>query len=285
VFAEKLRAMGERSRPRDLYDIVNLYRRDDLRLRRDEIHTILVDKCDHKGIAIPTLVAIETSGRVPELESEWANMLGHQLPVLPPLEQFWSELENLFGWLHGAEIVAPLPALAYRDDEDLGWTPPASVTTWGASVPLEEIRFAAVNHLCVEFGYGGSKRLIEPYSLRRTQAGNLVLHTLRADSKEHRSYRVDRIQSASATNKPFVPTYAVEFSSAGPLAAPPQVTSRRASPVRRPRRSTGPTYVIQCPVCQKRFDRKTTSTRLNAHKNQWGSPCSGRSGYRVDTRW
>jgi len=29
VFAEKLRAMGERSRPRDLYDIVNLYRRDD----------------------------------------------------------------------------------------------------------------------------------------------------------------------------------------------------------------------------------------------------------------
>ncbi len=31
VFAEKLRAMGQRSRPRDLYDIVNLFRRPDFR--------------------------------------------------------------------------------------------------------------------------------------------------------------------------------------------------------------------------------------------------------------
>ena len=31
VFAEKIRAMGERSRPRDLYDIINLFRRQDLR--------------------------------------------------------------------------------------------------------------------------------------------------------------------------------------------------------------------------------------------------------------
>lgn len=31
VFVEKIRAMGERGRPRDLYDIVNLFRRTDLR--------------------------------------------------------------------------------------------------------------------------------------------------------------------------------------------------------------------------------------------------------------
>jgi predicted nucleotidyltransferase component of viral defense system len=35
VFAEKIRAMGERSRPRDLYDIINLFRRDDLRSQPD----------------------------------------------------------------------------------------------------------------------------------------------------------------------------------------------------------------------------------------------------------
>jgi Nucleotidyl transferase AbiEii toxin, Type IV TA system len=34
LFAEKIRAMGERSRPRDLYDIVNLFRREDLRLEQ-----------------------------------------------------------------------------------------------------------------------------------------------------------------------------------------------------------------------------------------------------------
>jgi hypothetical protein len=213
--------MGERSRPRDLYDIINLYRRDDLRIRRDDIHAILVEKCAHKGIAVPTLPGLDASGLVPELESEWENMLGHQLPALPPFEQFWNALGDLFRWLEGAEI-APAPApLLTAADEDARWTPPATVGVWGVRFPLEEIRFAAVNHLCVELGYQGSTRLIEPYSLRRTRDGNLVLHALRHDSGEHRSYRVDRVQAARATTVPFSPTYAVEFSNAGPLAAPP----------------------------------------------------------------
>lgn len=289
VFAEKLRAMAERSRPRDLYDIVNLYRRDDLRIRRDDIHAILVEKCAHKGIEVPTLATIEASGLVPELESEWENMLGHQLPVLPPFAQFWDALNELFGWLAGAPI-APAPApIAIAADEDAIWTPPATVGVWGTGIPLEQIRFAAVNHLCVELGYQGSTRLIEPYSLRRTRDGNLVLHALRHESGAHRSYRVDRIQSAGATNVPFIPTYAVEFSSAGPLAAPPQM--RRPSTTRAPRARrttrTGPTYVIECPVCGKRFNRTTRNRRLNAHKDQYGTRCSGqgRTGYLVDTRW
>jgi len=33
---------------------------------------------------------------------------------------------------------------------------------------LEIIRFAAVNHLCVDLTYDGSVRRIEPYSLRQT---------------------------------------------------------------------------------------------------------------------
>jgi predicted nucleotidyltransferase component of viral defense system len=288
VFAEKLRAMGERSRPRDLYDIVNLYRRDDLRLRRQDIHAILVEKCAYKDIEVPTLASIEASGLVPELESEWENMLGHQLPALPPFQQFWGALDGLFAWLEGADLAPALPSLAVADDEDPLWTPPATVGVWGTRVPLEEIRFAAVNHLCVKLGYQDSTRLIEPYSLRRTQAGNLVLHALRYDSGAHRSYRVDRIRSAQATAIPFSPKYAIEFSSAGPLAAPPRTRGVSAARAPRTRQTTvaGPTYVIQCPVCGKQFDRKTRNTRLNAHKNQFGSPCPGRgrSGFLVDVR-
>jgi hypothetical protein len=289
VFAEKLRAMGERSRPRDLYDIVNLFRRDDLRLRRDDIHTILVEKCAHKEIEVPTLASIEASGLVPELESEWENMLGHQLPALPPFGQFWDALDELFKWLAGAPIAPALAPVAARADEDAHWTPPATVGVWGTGIPLEEVRFAAVNHLCVELGYEGRTRIIEPYSLRRTRDGNLVLHALRHESGEHRSYRVDRIQFARATNVPFSPRYAVEFSSAGPLAAPPQ--ARRAPVYRAPRArrssSTGPTYVIECPVCGKHFDRKTRNRQLNAHKNQYGGRCTGqgRTGYLVDTHY
>lgn len=272
VFAEKLRAMGERSRPRDLYDIVNLFRRDDLRMRRDEIHAVLVEKCGHKHIDVPTLAIINASGRVPELESEWENMLGHQLPVLPPLEVFWDELAKLFAWLHGADLAPALPAMARGTDDDPAWTAPPTVTTWGSAIPLEEIHFAAVNHLCVELGYGGTTRLVEPYSLRRTKDGNLVLHTLRADGAGHRSYRIDRIQSARATPNPFTPTFAIEFSSSGPLAAPPQARAGLSSGrPRRRRTSSGPTYVVQCRICGKRFDRTSTSTRLNPHKNPLGS--------------
>lgn len=164
---------------------------------------------------------------MPELESEWENMLAHQLPALPPFAQFWDELADLFAWLEDGRIAPALPALAADPDDDPLWTPPATVGVWGTRAPLEEIRFAAVNHLCVELGYQGSTRLIEPYSLRRTRAGNLVLHALREGSSAHRSYRVDRIESARATEVPFSPSYAIEFSSAGPLAAPPQARRLR----------------------------------------------------------
>jgi len=288
VFAEKLRAMGERSRPRDLYDIVNLYRRDDLRIRRDDIYAILVEKCAYKGIPVPSMAGINASGLVPELESEWENMLGHQLPALPPLEQFWETLDELFGWLGGGEVEPPLEPIGAAKDEDPDWSPPPTVGVWRSNVPLEEVRFAAVNHLCVELGYQGRTRLIEPYSLRRTKDGNLVLHALRADSGEHRSYRVDRIQSARSTDVPFRPKYAIEFSSAGPLAAPPQTrrpTATRTSSVRR-RARTGPVYVIRCPICGKTFNRTTRNRRLNAHKNAYGGRCAGqgRNGQLVGTR-
>ena len=287
LFAEKLRAMGERSRPRDLYDIVNLYRRPDLRLRAGEIQAILVEKCESKGIPVPTFQSIETSDFVVELESEWENMLGHQLPALPPFGQFWGELAALFEWLEGRAVEEPLAPFAAEANEDTAWTAPPTATTWRVGVPLEEVRFAAVNRLCVELGYGGSVRVIEPYSLRRTRDGNLVLHAIRTDNREHRSYRVDRIQSAKATNLPFTPTYAVEFSSAGPLAAPP--TTRRPrlprAPSRTSRVSSGPTYVVECSWCGKRFRRKRPGTKLNPHKDKQGYPCSGRSGYQVDVIW
>lgn len=64
LFAEKIRAMGERSRPRDLYDIVNLFRREDLRLERELIHSTLERKCESKGIDLPTHKAVRDRVRL-----------------------------------------------------------------------------------------------------------------------------------------------------------------------------------------------------------------------------
>ena len=61
VFAEKLRAMAERSRPRDLYDIVNLFRRPDFRPHADLVRDAFVQKCEYKGVPMPSAEAIRES--------------------------------------------------------------------------------------------------------------------------------------------------------------------------------------------------------------------------------
>lgn len=53
LFAEKIRAMAQRARPLDLYDIINLFRRNDLRLYPEVISQALAEKCATKNIAVP----------------------------------------------------------------------------------------------------------------------------------------------------------------------------------------------------------------------------------------
>lgn len=285
LFAEKLRALGERCRPRDLYDVVHLYWRDDLRLAPDLIRSVLTEKCATKGVPIPTVSLIENSPLRQELESEWANMLGHQLRALPPIEPFLEELANLFAWLEGTIALASLPSIPGQDD-DLSWTPPPTSWRWGAGVPLESVRFAATNRLCIELGYGGSKRIIEPYSLRRTRAGHLLLYAVKSATREIRSYRVDRIRSISVTQRPFQPTFAVEFSPSGGFPAPPTATTPGSSrsytaPSRPARTSSGRVYIIECRYCGRKFRHSDRDTALRPHKNPQGRPCPGRSGFVV----
>jgi hypothetical protein len=204
LFAEKLRALGERERPRDLYDVIHLYRQGYVTSERALIVSVLKEKCAFRGIAVPTVEALEGKPERIELETEWKNMLAHQLPELPPFEQFWNELPRVFEWLY--ETVPLVAAQSYPVGEaiDLTWQPPSMAHAWGFSAPLEVIRFAAANHLCVDLRYNGTHRLIEPYSLRRTREGNILLHAIRHDSNEHRAYRVDRIEGASATRAVFI---------------------------------------------------------------------------------
>ncbi len=99
VFAEKIRALSERARPRDLYDVIHLYNH-----TSDEkpavIFDVLKKKCKYKAIPLPTMELMAKHPKLHELESEWSNMLSHQVPMLPPREQFWQELPNMFAWLH-----------------------------------------------------------------------------------------------------------------------------------------------------------------------------------------
>jgi len=197
-------------------------------------------------------------------------------------------------------ITAALPSIPYEASEDAAWRPPAKVQSWGdyswgSTVPLETIRFAAANRLCVDLLYQGSRRPIEPYSLRRTRDGNIVLHAVRHDSGAHRSYRLDRIEGASATKIPFTPRYAVELAPSGHLPIPETVSRPRISYPGRPsasrrlrqspRVTTGPSYVIRCMYCGRRFTKKTYEMSLNPHKDKSGYPCRSRTGLLVETKY
>jgi len=282
LFAEKLRAMGERSRPRDLYDVVNLFRRQEFRPYAELIRSVYVQKCEAKGVSVFTFDSLENSPYRAELATEWANMLGHQLPVLPPFESFWQELPRLFAWLDGKLASEELQSISIPEGEETEWTPPPTVWVWGQKVPLETVRFAGANHLCVELGYGGTKRLIEPYSLRRTKDGYLLLYAVKTATGELRAYRVDRIQSIQVTNTTFRPRYPIEFASVGYLIAPPTQRVGGVGTRREPSRS-GVVHVIECSYCGKRFKRSTYDTRLRPHKDKGGVfDCPGRVGYEVD---
>ena len=221
VFAEKIRALAERERPRDLYDVVHLYRRDGINPDRALILSTLAEKCRFKGIDVPTMEILANQPQRVDLEADWEHMLVHQLPVLPPFQQFWDELSDVFDWLHETrekEVLATVP-LYGGGVFDESWSPPPMAQAWHTEAPLEIIRFAAANRLCVELEYNNGHRLIEPYSLRRTRDGNILLHAVRHEGGQPRSYRVDRIQGATATNVSFSPRYAIELTASVPLHA------------------------------------------------------------------
>lgn len=302
LFGEKTRALAERTRPRDLYDVVNLFRNAEARPAAAVMLDVLRQKCEFKGIGVPTLDDLKPHRG--ELAGLWQNMLAHQLPSLPPYESFWGELPAFFAWLQsGVEPMVPAAYAVGAGDTVLRQRDLRLPVSGQAQAIVENIRFAAGNRLLVDLDYDGSTRRIEPYSLRRTQKGDIILHAHNTDKDAHRSYRVDRMQGARVTNTTFTPRFAVELSPQGPVLVQPtaarpdmqaprprrsgtrQVSPRRTA-TRRTKSGIGkPVYIFQCPFCQKKFRRERMDGRLNPHKNEWGGKCSGRQGFLFDTKF
>jgi predicted nucleotidyltransferase component of viral defense system len=294
AFGEKVRALAERARPRDLYDVINLFRNDEARPSPSVLLDVLRQKCEFKGINVPRIADMETHRAT--LEGGWGTMLAHQLPALPPVNAFWDELPTFFAWLEGGQAPVVPAAVAMDVGETVLRERSLRLPVSGpAQSYIEVIRFAASNRLCVQLDYQGTTRRIEPYSLRQTRDGNIVLHAFNVDRNEHRSYRVDRIAGARTTNQTFIPRYEIELTPHGPVRIAPTVARSSSGLMggfgraRRARVSTswsnGPTYVYECPYCGKRFNRKRQDSKLNPHKNKHGFPCSGRHGMYVDTRF
>ncbi len=220
LVAEKTRALRERTRPRDLYDIVLLGSEPPAPEEATKLREIAVEKFRVKNLQLPSVAElVRIASGSAELRSEWGNMLGRQLPATPPVDDFLARLPGAVAWLDAVAVSAaaaiPRPVSApYRAGETL--VAPRGIQMWRAGSSPEAARFAGASQLLIEFMYHGARRLVEPYSLRRPGAGNLLLYGWEQRKngvpiEDIRAYKVAEIQSLRVTNQSFRPRYAIEL--------------------------------------------------------------------------
>lgn len=209
AFAEKVRALVERARPRDLYDIICLFRNKFLLSDHKLLLSVLKKKCDYKKMDMPNFKSIKAHAKIDELETEWENMLAHQLPLLPALKLFWRELPPFFEWLNNRKNTEKSLKKINKDNEL--WETKRMKNIYVSNPIIEKIKFSAMNRLCVELLYQDKKMIMEPYSFRKNKEGYMLLCGCHHRTKKINSFKVQNIQSLDITDKTFTPKYVVEF--------------------------------------------------------------------------
>lgn len=161
------------------------------------------------------------------LEANWGSQLKHQLPVLPPIQFYITELKTKsLQWIEAKPIKEDLEQISISDKEKpeiKSPYPDIPLTASGqhginisyASV-MHRIRYAARNRLCVEIVYNNIHRLTEPYSLRYPETGNLLLYVYERKKDgfftgQIKAYNIEKIQSVRITSIEFQPRYLVEL--------------------------------------------------------------------------
>ena len=218
VFAEKVRALAERTLPRDLYDVVSFFRNGEIRPGIAVVREVLEEKCRFRGIAAPRRGDLDPHRA--DLENQWEVMLAHQLLAVPPVDAIWDALPEFFAWLGGERVASPPPPVPLAQGEAMVREPTSSLPLRHKKKShLEVIRFSAANRLCVDLDYEDAAQRVEPYSLRRMPQGDFVLHAWNAGQRVLAGYRLDRIQGARMTERSFSPRYQIELIPEMPPAA------------------------------------------------------------------
>ena len=219
VIAEKIRALVQRLRPRDVYDVVHFFRNRAMIKNPSLVCSVLAKKCSYKNIAIPTLEQIEKHDKMEELKSEWSNMLAHQLPNLPPLESFWQDIPPFFEWLNSKLNEQTLASAGKKDETvfQLGRV----VNAYSVNPALQRIQFAAANRICIELRYHDKVRTVEPLSFRTASSGNRLFYGYEREVGHTKAYALEKIQGVNVTNIPYIEKYPVEISASGMISMPP----------------------------------------------------------------
>lgn len=213
LLAEKTRALFERTRPRDLYDVVYILENRVQEIDYKQLRDLFIKKCSSKSLKPPSAQElINLINQSEELKADWEAMLSHQLPGLPLVEDYLSRTAALLEWLDEAAAEVTLPILETAPISSGQIVNPAGIHYWSESAPLEILRFCGANRLKVQFDYTDkSNRIVEPYSLRQANTGNLLFYGWEDGESHIKAFNVAKIHNLRATNISFSPKYQVEF--------------------------------------------------------------------------
>lgn len=187
-----------------------MFRNGKLHADDEVVRGVLEEKCSFRRMAFPGHDDLDRHRG--DLEDAWDVMLARQLPALPPVGAFWRDLPEFFAWLGGGSVSpppAPLPLA--RGDAIIREPTMRLPLRRNKKSHLEIIRFSAANRLCVDLDYDDSRQRVEPYSLRLTERGDLMVHARNARQNVFTGYRAERIQGAQMTAQNFSPRHEIEL--------------------------------------------------------------------------
>lgn len=282
LLATKLKCLLQRRRAFDLYDYVySVFIKHDLDVDRGEIIRVFLGKTIFRSdpsAAKDLLLGLPFD----KFQDAWGKYLVCPRQVFIKFEdglrRFKEDVTDLFG----------------------SFTPTRRQLAFFPAQYRNPIMDAGTATTLLRMTYKGVERLVEPYSLvyKRRQDGverEYFYAFDRTGGRESgpgiKSFLAEGLERIEPTEDKFEPRYPVELSKAGepgtkgyfgsPFSGTPRrkrtPTGRRRSS-RAPRARFGPVYIVQCPYCQKKFDRSSYDTRLNKHKDRFGNNCFGRIG-------
>jgi len=100
IFAEKCRALVQRTRPRDLYDVVNIYERFYKQINNpSNFNRIAKLKFQSKDLEFPKSFLHLSQEKFEETKKSWNYMLNHQLHFLEGVECYIEKYKGISEWL------------------------------------------------------------------------------------------------------------------------------------------------------------------------------------------
>lgn len=101
IFSEKCRALAERTRPRDLYDVVHLY--ENFYQSKENVENflkIISLKFNHRKLSFPQNFLQIPPDQLEEAKESWSDMLSHQIDRLDNIETYIQKYKLIADWLN-----------------------------------------------------------------------------------------------------------------------------------------------------------------------------------------